>query len=135
MIWLIPVQKMCSYQPFDCNLPPLFRYSQPLLLNSKEALRPQYGTLCGLKLLVHLNKLFLFSIYIKGNTSTFTGHFSQSSILLFCNVFYLYVIFMCSEKAGGVVAQLVERVTPYEEVPGSIPTVASRSLLVGSMSV
>ena len=36
---------------------------------------------------------------------------------------------------GGVVAQLVERATPGEEVPGSIPAVAARSLLVGSMSV
>ena len=36
---------------------------------------------------------------------------------------------------GGVVAQSVERATPVEEVPGSIPTVAARSLLVGSVSV
>ena len=40
---------------------------------------------------------------------------------------------MCDE--GGAVAQLVERVTPVEEVMGSIPTVATRSLLVGSVSV
>ena len=31
--------------------------------------------------------------------------------------------------------QLVERATPGEEVPGSIPAVAARSLLVGSVSV
>ena len=37
--------------------------------------------------------------------------------------------------AGGAVAQSVERATPSEEVPGSIPTVAARSLLVGSVSV
>ena len=36
---------------------------------------------------------------------------------------------------GGAVAQSVERATPSEEVPGSIPAVASRSLLVGSVSV
>ena len=36
---------------------------------------------------------------------------------------------------GGGVAQSVERATPCEEVPGSIPTVAARSLLVGSVSV
>ena len=36
---------------------------------------------------------------------------------------------------GGAVAQLVDRATPVEEVPGSIPTVAARSLLVGSVSV
>ena len=32
-------------------------------------------------------------------------------------------------------AQSVERATPGKEVLGSIPTVAARSLLVGSMSV
>ena len=34
---------------------------------------------------------------------------------------------------GGGVAQSVERSTPGEEVPGSFPTVAARSLLVGSV--
>ena len=37
--------------------------------------------------------------------------------------------------AGGAVAQSVERATPGEEVPGSIPAVAARSLLVGLVSV
>ena len=32
---------------------------------------------------------------------------------------------------GGAVAESVERSTPGEEVLGSIPTVAARSLLVG----
>ena len=36
---------------------------------------------------------------------------------------------------GGTVAQLAERATPGEEDPGSIHTVAARSLLVGSVSV
>ena len=36
---------------------------------------------------------------------------------------------------GDAVAQWVERVTPGEEVPGSIPPVAGRSLLDGSVSV
>ena len=36
---------------------------------------------------------------------------------------------------GGAVAQSVERATPAEEVQGSIPAVAARSLLVGSVSV
>ena len=36
---------------------------------------------------------------------------------------------------GGTVAQLVERATPGQEVLGSIPAVAARSLLVGSVSV
>ena len=35
----------------------------------------------------------------------------------------------------GAVAQSVERATPDQEVPGSIPDVAARSLLVGSVSV
>ena len=34
-----------------------------------------------------------------------------------------------------MVAQSVERATPDEEVLGSIPTVAARFLLVGSVSV
>ena len=38
-------------------------------------------------------------------------------------------------KGGGAVAQSVERATPGEEVPDSIPAAAARSLLVGSMSV
>ena len=36
---------------------------------------------------------------------------------------------------GAVVAQLVERATPGEELPGSIPAMASCSLLVESVSV
>ena len=35
----------------------------------------------------------------------------------------------------GAVAHSVERATSGEEVPGSIPAVATRSLLVGSVSV
>ena len=37
-----------------------------------------------------------------------------------------------SRFMGGAVAQSVERATPGEEVPGSIPAVAARSLLAGS---
>ena len=36
---------------------------------------------------------------------------------------------------GGAVAQSVERETPGEDIPGSIPAVAACSLLVGSVSV
>ena len=36
---------------------------------------------------------------------------------------------------GGAVAQSVERATPDQEVRGSIPAVAARSQLVGSVSV
>ena len=35
----------------------------------------------------------------------------------------------------GEVAQSLERATPGEEVPGLIPAVAARSLLVGSVSL
>ena len=38
-------------------------------------------------------------------------------------------------KAWKQVAQSVECATPGKEVPGSIPAVAARSLLVGSVSV
>ena len=43
--------------------------------------------------------------------------------------------FLPPPSHGGAVAQLVERTTPGEEVPGSIPAMAARSLLVGSVSV
>ena len=36
---------------------------------------------------------------------------------------------------GGGGSSAVERATPGKEVPGSIPAVAARSLLVGSVSV
>ena len=36
---------------------------------------------------------------------------------------------------GGRGSSAVERATPGEEVPGSIPAVAARSLQVGSVSV
>ena len=38
-------------------------------------------------------------------------------------------------KSGGRGSSAVERATPGEEDPGSIPAVAARSLLVGSVSV
>ena len=42
----------------------------------------------------------------------------------------------CQEKQRGVRgSSAVERATPGEEVPGSIPAVAARSLQVGSVSV
>ena len=36
---------------------------------------------------------------------------------------------------GGAVAQSAERAGPGEEMPGSIPAVAARSVVVGSVSV
>ena len=38
-------------------------------------------------------------------------------------------------RGGGGIAQSGEGATPGEEVPGSIPAMAARSLLVGSVSV
>ena len=48
-----------------------------------------------------------------------------------------YAILLIYERSvkGGAVAQSVERAIPGQEVPGSIPAVAARSLLVGSVSV
>ena len=43
------------------------------------------------------------------------------------------ILFQRQER--GAVAQSVERATPGEEVPSSIPAVAARSLLVGLVSV
>ena len=54
-----------------------------------------------------------------------------------CPVFThsMYDKLFCVCPKGGAVAQSVERATPGEEVPGSIPAVAAHSLLVGSVSV
>ena len=46
----------------------------------------------------------------------------------------IIMIFFWGGGGGGALAQSVERATPGEEVPGSIPAVAARSLLVGSVS-
>ena len=45
---------------------------------------------------------------------------------------YLGLFFALS--LGSAVAQSVERATPGEEVPGSIPAVTARSLLIGLVS-
>ena len=48
----------------------------------------------------------------------------------------VYVFCELSPSAfGGRGSSAVERATPGEEVPGSIPAVAARSLQVGSVSV
>ena len=39
-----------------------------------------------------------------------------------------------AQLAGGAVAPPIERATPGEKVPGSIPALAACSLLVGSVS-
>ena len=48
---------------------------------------------------------------------------------------FIDYIWVCILRAGGRGSSKVERATPGEEVPGSIPAVAARSLQVGSVSV
>ena len=50
---------------------------------------------------------------------------------------FILIHFLCSMDCwtGGRGSSAVERATPGEEVPGSIPAVAARSLQVGSVSV
>ena len=49
--------------------------------------------------------------------------------------FLLYLFTNQHELKGGGVTQSVDRATPGEEAVGSIPAVATRSLLFGSVSV
>ena len=56
-------------------------------------------------------------------------------IRLLCRWFMVIAARFVLTTVGGAVAQSVERATPGEEVPSSIPAVAIRSLLVGSVSV
>ena len=59
--------------------------------------------------------------------------------ILYVNLLQYTLSFTCDSICqyifGGAVAQSVEHATSVEEVPGSIPAVAARSLLVGSVSV
>ena len=60
-------------------------------------------------------------------------------MLCYLGVSPLYIIiahvFYCHTSSGGAIAQLLEHTTLGEEVPGSIPAVVARYLLVGSVSV
>ena len=56
------------------------------------------------------------------------------SVFLFFFLFFFFCFFFFF-FGGGAVAQSVERTTPGEEVSGSIPAVAARSLPVGSVLV
>ena len=64
-----------------------------------------------------------------------------SAIIFLYVLFYLFILFyflfIYSSFKGyrGRGSSAVERATPGEEVPGSIPAVAARSLKVGSVSV
>ena len=54
---------------------------------------------------------------------------------VFVRSFSLDMAVLTLGGGGAAVAQSVERATPDQEVPGSIPAVDARSLLVGSVSV
>ena len=70
-----------------------------------------------------------------GNQQSYLRVATENSLVNFFYVHSLHFHMCVLNFVGGVVAQSVERATPGEEVPGSIPAVATRSLLVGSVSV
>ena len=51
-------------------------------------------------------------------------------LLIKKNAIQSCILFLNRGRGGGAVAQSVKRSTPGEEIPGSIPAVAARSLLV-----
>ena len=74
------------------------------------------------------------------STSGHSLHFkhvinNRKSIHTDCSNLSRHLSLSLLNSSGGAVAQSVERATPGEEVPGSIPPVAAGSLLVGSVSV
>ena len=79
------------------------------------------------------------SVPLKGRSSIFTFFgCEEDAIESFQNCVCASAYTSVMRKGGGgggAVAQSVERATPGQEVPGSIPAVAARSLLVGSVSV
>ena len=82
--------------------------------------------------IVDMTKFQIWSFFpINPTNGSTTVYFSSFSIANFsaCPSFCLLVC------VGGAVAQSVERATPGEEVPGSIPASAARSLLAGWVSV
>ena len=81
-------------------------------------------------------------IIIKAMQSLFMLTFCDQAALMtvvFLGIDYYYFTFESNTLPppvwGGTVAQSVERASPDEEVVGSNPAVATRSLLVGSVSV
>ena len=52
--------------------------------------------------------------------------------MIYCFFFFFFFSVVLDRGRGS---SAVERATPGEEVPGSIPAVAARSLQVGSVSV
>ena len=78
-------------------------------------------------------KLFFILSYSFGNLSI-TEQECLNSLEVVASI-ARYVFGGMVGGGGGGVAQSVERTTPGQEVPGSIPAVAARSLLVGSVSI
>ena len=60
--------------------------------------------------------------------STFHGDLSKGSV-------HMILLFYRGWGGGGARARLIKRATPGEEVVGLIPSVAARSILVGSVSL
>ena len=69
-----------------------------------------------------------------GPKQQFTTRYLDSIYLTLCFFFFFFFFLMIS-CCGGRGSSAVKRATPGEEVPGSIPAVAARSLQVGSVSV
>ena len=67
---------------------------------------------------------------------SFTSYFIVVMDFIMDGLKIEFVFFILSiSLIGGAVAQSIERATPGEEVLGSIPAVAARSVLVGSLSL
>ena len=60
-------------------------------------------------------------------------NFEKPNLIL--RLYHRIMFYLAECCQVGAVAQSVERATPSDEVPGSIPAVAARSLLIGSVSV
>ena len=71
----------------------------------------------------------------KLDASLFACLFLSPSVLCLPVTVSLFLTRGGGGGGGGAVDQSVERATPGEEVPGSIPPVAAHSLLAGSVSV
>ena len=83
--------------------------------------------------------VFVCCLFLSGLWCLIKAFLSWSSarvgfLLLFLLSFFSIFLHTLN-RLRAAVAQSVERATSGEEVPGSIPAVAARSLLVGSVSV
>ena len=79
--------------------------------------------------------IYIFSIHLSINTTSAEPNIYALDCSKFLKNCTFTIKMTAAREEGGAVAQSAERSTPGEEVPGSIPAVAARSLLVGSVSV